>query len=201
LLPKARDGADLRQLDHWLEALEAQHGFPRGSIKVLALITETAQAVLSGSTFTAPPARVIGYTWGAEDLAADVGASANRAADGEFEFTFRLARSSCLLVAAAAGIAAYDTTDTEFRDVAAVERRAQASRRDGFAGKLAIHPAQLAAIHAAFTPTSDEVTWARRVIELMSVVGGQGAVALDGRMIDRPHVKQAERILAALERS
>ena len=200
VLPKARSGADLHRLDHWLEALEEQHGLEYGSIKVLALITETANAVLSGASFTTPPARVIGYTWGAEDLAADVGASANRTADGEFEFTFRLARSSCLLMAAAAGIAAYDTTDIEFRDVAAVERRAQASRRDGFVGKLAIHPAQLAAIHAAFTPTSDEVTWARRVIELMSAEGGQGAVALNGRMIDRPHVRQAERILAALER-
>jgi citrate lyase subunit beta/citryl-CoA lyase len=200
VLPKARSGADLHRLDHWLEALEVQHGLAYGSIKVLALITETANAVLSGASFTTPPARVIGYTWGAEDLAADVGASANRTADGEFEFTFRLARSSCLLMAAAAGIAAYDTTDIEFRDLAAVERRAQASRRDGFVGKLAIHPAQLAAIHAAFTPTSDEVTWARRVIELMSAEGGQGAVALNGRMIDRPHVRQAERILAALER-
>jgi citrate lyase subunit beta / citryl-CoA lyase len=200
VLPKARNGADLLRLDHWLEALEAQHGHPCGSIKVLALITETANAVLSGLSFTTPPARVIGYTWGAEDLAADVGASANRSADGEFEFTFRMARSSCLLMAAAAGIAAYDTTDIELRDVAAVEHRAQASRRDGFVGKLAIHPAQLAPIHAAFTPTSDEVAWARRVVELMSAAGGQGAVALDGRMIDRPHVKQAERILAALER-
>ena len=200
VLPKARSGADLHRLDHWLEALEEQHGLEYGSIKVLALITETANAVLSGASFTTPPARVIGYTWGAEDLAADVGASANRTADGEFEFTFRLARSSCLLMAAAAGIAAYDTTDIEFHDVAAVERRAQASRRDGFVGKLAIHPAQLAPIHTAFTPTSDEVTWARRVVELMSAAGGQGAVALDGRMIDRPHVKQAERILAALER-
>jgi citrate lyase subunit beta/citryl-CoA lyase len=200
VLPKARHGDDLQRLDHWLEALEAQHGHPCGSIKVIALITETANAVLSGSSFTTPPARVVGYTWGAEDLAADVGASANRTADGEFEFTFRLARSSCLLMAAAAGIAAYDTTEIEFRDIAAVERRAQASRRDGFVGKLAIHPAQLAPIHAAFTPADDEVAWARRVIEQMSAAGGQGAVALDGRMIDRPHVKQAERILAALER-
>jgi citrate lyase subunit beta/citryl-CoA lyase len=200
VLPKARHGADLHQLDHWLEALEAQHGQPRGSVKVIALITETAQAMLDAASFASPPARVIGYTWGAEDLAAEVGASANRTAAGDFEFTFLLARSTCLLMAAAAGIAAYDTTDIEFRDVAAVERRAQAARRDGFAGKLAIHPAQLAAVHSAFTPSSDEVSWARRVIELMSAAGGQGAVALDGRMIDRPHVKQAERILAALER-
>lgn len=198
VLPKARTGADLQQLDHWLEALEAQHGHAQGSIKVIALITETAQAVLSGSTFITPPARVVGYTWGAEDLAADVGASANRSADGEFEFTFRMARAHCLLIAAAAGVAAYDTTDTEFKDTAAVERRAQAGRRDGFSGKLAIHPAQLEPIHKAFAPTAEEIAWARKVIELMS--GAAGAVALDGRMIDRPHVQQAERILAALDR-
>jgi len=198
VLPKARTGADLYRLDHWLEALEAQHGLAQGSIKVIALITETAQAMLSASTFMQPPARVVGYTWGAEDLAAAVGASANRDVDGEFEDTFRLARAQCLLAAAAAGISAYDTTDTEFRDTAAVERRAQAARRDGFVGKLAIHPAQLAPIHAAFAPTAAEIAWARKVLELMS--GAAGAVALDGRMIDRPHVQQAERILAALER-
>jgi citrate lyase subunit beta/citryl-CoA lyase len=198
VLPKARSGADLRQLDHWLEALEIQHDLERGSIRVLALITETAGAVLSGSTFTQPPARVVGYTWGAEDLAADVRASANRTNDGEFEFTFRLARAQCLLVAAAAGVDAYDTTDVEFKDTPSIERRAQAARRDGFVGKLAIHPAQLAAIHAAFAPTTDEVNWARRVLELMT--GATGAVALDGRMIDRPHVQQAARILAAYER-
>ena len=93
--------------------------------------------MLSASTFMQPPARVVGYTWGAEDLAAAVGASANRNADGGFEDTFRLARAQCLLAAAAAGIGAYDTTDTEFKDTAAVERRAQAARRDGFVGKLA----------------------------------------------------------------
>jgi len=201
VLPKARSGADLQRLDHWLEALEAQHSLPRGSIKVIALVTETASAVLNAASFSDPPGRVIGYSWGAEDLAADVGASANRTADGEFEYTFRLARSTCLLMAAAAGIAALDTTDIEFRDTAAVERRAHSARRDGFSGKLAIHPAQLAPIHAAFAPTADEVHWARRVIELMNAAQGPGAVALDGKMIDRPHVRQAERILAALERS
>jgi citrate lyase subunit beta/citryl-CoA lyase len=201
MLPKARSGADLQALDHWLEALEAQHGLVRGSIKVIALVTETAAAMLNAASFSNPPGRVVGYSWGAEDLAADVGASANRTTDGEFEFTFRLARSSCLLMAAAAGVAALDTPDIEFRDMAAVERRAQAARRDGFSGKLAIHPAQLAPIHAAFAPSEDEVRWARRVLELMSTANGPGAVALDGKMIDRPHVQQAERILAALQRS
>jgi citrate lyase subunit beta/citryl-CoA lyase len=200
ILPKARSGADLELLDQWLVALEAEHRFAAGSIKVIALITECAQAVLNVATFGIAPARVTGYSWGAEDLAADIGASANRTDDGEFEFTFRLARASCLLAAAAAGIAAVDTTDIEFRDVAAVERRARASRRDGFVGKLAIHPAQIAPIHAAFSPSGAEVEWARRVVSLLADSHGQGAVALDGKMIDRPHLRQAQRILAALER-
>jgi citrate lyase subunit beta/citryl-CoA lyase len=197
VLPKARSGADLARLDHWLEALEAQHGLAPGSVRVIALVTETAAALVDAASFATPPARVLGYSWGGEDLAAAVGASANRGADGEFEFTFRVARAACLLMAAAAGVAAFDTTDIEFKDAGAVERRAGAARRDGFAGKLAIHPAQLAAIHAAFTPTEEELAWARRVVAAMSEAQGRGAVALDGRMIDRPHVLQAERILAA----
>ncbi|MCE3285334.1 MAG: CoA ester lyase [Steroidobacteraceae bacterium] len=197
VLPKARHLADLRRLDHWLEALEAAHGLRAGSIQVVALVTETAQAVLNGAEFAAPPARVVGYTWGAEDLAAEVGASANRSADGEFEHLYRLARASCLLMAAAAGVAAIDTTDVEFRDVAAVERRARTARRDGFVGKLAIHPAQVAPIHAAFSPSSEELAWARRVVEALAQPSSAGAVAIDGRMIDRPHLRQAERILAA----
>lgn len=197
VLPKARSGADLERLDHWLEVVEAGHGWERGSIRVIALVTETAQALLQGASFARPPARVLGYSWGAEDLAAEVGAAANRDAEGEFEHTFRLARASCLLMAAAAGVAPIDTTDVEFRDAAAVGRRAQAARRDGFVGKLAIHPAQVAPIHAAFSPTAAEIDWARRVVAALADAPGQGAVALDGRMVDRPHLKQAERILAA----
>jgi citrate lyase subunit beta/citryl-CoA lyase len=196
VLPKARTVDDLWRLDHWLEALETTHGLAAGSIPLIALVTETAHTVLHAAGFASPPKRVTGYTWGAEDLAADVGATANRRPDGEYEDVYRLARSSCLLMAAAAGVQAIDTTDVEFRDAAAVERRARASRRDGFTGKLAIHPAQVAPIHAAFTPTPDEIAWARRVVEALSGPSGAGAVAIDGRMIDRPHLKQAERILS-----
>jgi citrate lyase subunit beta/citryl-CoA lyase len=199
VLPKARNLADLQRLDHWLEALETGHGLQVGSIKVIALVTETAHAVLNGADFAAPPARVVGYTWGAEDLAADVGASANRSADGEYEHLYRLARASCLLMAAAAGIAAIDTTDVEFRDVEAVERGARAARRDGFVGKLAIHPAQVAPIHTAFSPSPEETAWARRVVEALAQPLSAGAVAIDGKMIDRPHLRQAERILAMAE--
>ena len=201
VLPKACDGADVHHVDHWLEALEARCGYERGSIGLLPLITESAGALLKAASFTGLPGRVAGLTWGAEDLAADVGASANRTGDGEFELTFAMARSFCLLAAAAAGVPAFDTIDTEFRDVAAVERRARASRRQGFLGKLAIHPAQVAPIHAAFQPTLEEVAWAERVVAAFRTSPGAGAVAFEGGMLDRPHLRQAERILATAARS
>lgn len=196
VLPKARSGDDVRRADHWLEALEARAGLAPGSIGVLPLITESAGALLKVATFAPLPLRTLGLTWGAEDLAADVGASANRSPDGEYELTYALARSYCLLAAAAAGLPAFDTIDTEFRDLAAVERRARASRRQGFVGKLAIHPAQVAPIHAAFSPTAEEIAWAERVMAAFESAPGAGAVAFEGGMLDMPHRRQAERILA-----
>jgi citrate lyase subunit beta/citryl-CoA lyase len=197
VLPKARDGGDVERAHHWLESLEARSGLDSGSIGLLPLITESAGALLRAASFTSLPARVTGLTWGAEDLAADIGAAGNRTADGEYELTFALARSFCLLAAAAAGVPAFDTIDTDFRDAAAIERRARASRRQGFAGKLAIHPAQIAPIHAAFTPTPDEIARAERVVEAFRAAPGAGAVAFEGSMLDKPHLRQAERILAA----
>jgi citrate lyase subunit beta/citryl-CoA lyase len=197
VLPKARDGADVHRVDHWLEMLEARGGYVHGGIGLLPLITESAGALLKAASFTGLPARVTGLTWGAEDLAADVGASANKGDDGEYELTFAMARSFCLLAAAAAGVPAFDTVDVEFRDAAAVERRARSSRSQGFVGKLAIHPAQVAPIHAAFTPTAEEIAWAQRVVAAFRAAPGVGALAFDGGMLDRPHLRQAERILAA----
>jgi citrate lyase subunit beta/citryl-CoA lyase len=200
MLPKARNGADVERASHWLESLEARAGLEPGSIGLVPLITESAGAVLNAASFTKLPARVRGLTWGAEDLAADVGALANRKADGEFEFTYAYARSMCLLASAAAGVVAIDTVDTEFRDAAAIERRARESRRQGFAGKMAIHPAQIAPIHAAFSPSADEIEWAGRVLAAFRAAPDSGALSLDGRMLDKPHIRQAERILAAAAR-
>jgi len=197
LLPKPRDGADVHRASHWLEAHEARCGYARDSVALIPLITESAAALLKAASFVDLPARVAGLTWGAEDLAADLGASGNKSADGEYEFTYQLARSMCLLAAAAAGVPAIDTIDTEFKDGVAIERRARAARRQGFAAKLAIHPAQVAPIHAAFTPTADELRWAERVIEAFAAAPGSGAVAFEGGMLDKPHLRQAERLLAA----
>jgi len=200
VLPKARDGADVHRVDHWLEVLEARFGFGTGSIGLLPLITESAGALLKAGSFTDLPARVRGLTWGAEDLAADIGALANKGADSEYELTYAMARSFCLLAAAAAGVPAIDTIDTDFRDIDAIERRARASRRQGFAGKLAIHPAQVAPIHAAFSPTAEEVARAERVLAAFRAAPGAGAVAFEGGMLDKPHLRQAERTLAAVRR-
>jgi citrate lyase subunit beta/citryl-CoA lyase len=200
VLPKARDGDDVHRVDHWLEVLEARFGFARGSIGLLPLITESAGALLKAASFTGLPDRVKGLTWGAEDLAADVGALGNKSADGEYELTYAMARSFCLLAAAAAGVPAFDTVDIEIRDVAAVERRARASRRQGFVGKLAIHPAQVAPIHSAFSPTAEEIAWAERVVAAFDAAPGVGALAFEGGMLDKPHLRQAERILATVRR-
>jgi citrate lyase subunit beta / citryl-CoA lyase len=196
MLPKARDGADVERASQWIGDLEARHGMAPESVRLIALITESAAAVLNARTFTTPPARVRGYTWGAEDLAADLGALSNRTSDGEFDAAYVHARTMCLLTAAAAGVEAIDTVDTDIRDTVAIERRARDSRRQGFVGKLAIHPVQIEPIHAAFRPTPAEVEWADRVLEAFRVAPDAGALSLDGRMLDKPHIRQAERIVA-----
>jgi citrate lyase subunit beta/citryl-CoA lyase len=198
LLPKARNGGDVRRLDHWLEVLETAHGFDVGSIRVIPLITESASAVLNAASFAPAPARVLGLTWGAEDLAADLGSLGNKDANGDYEPPYEVASTMCLYAAAAAGAWAIDTVDTETKDMAAVERRARASRRAGYVAKLAIHPAQIPAIHAAFTPTAEEIDWAERVLAAFRDSNGQGALQLDGKLLDRPHLRQAERILASV---
>ncbi len=196
MLPKPRNAEDLWRADHWLEALEARLGMKPGVTRLLPLITESAMAMLSLPGFAVAPARVTGFTWGAEDLAADIGALGNRNEAGQFDHVFELARSGCLLSAAAAGVAAIDTIDPEIRDLAAVETRARESRRKGFTAKLAIHPSQIEPIHAAFTPSAAEIHWARRVLDAFAASPGHGTVALDGRMLDRPHQRQAEQILS-----
>ncbi|MFO1407446.1 MAG: CoA ester lyase [Steroidobacteraceae bacterium] len=201
MLPKARDGADVLQASHWIEALEAREGVEPGSTGLIPLITESAGAVLAINTFASLPPRVGALTWGAEDLAADIGALSNRTTGGEFDPVYAHARTMCLYAAAAAGVPAIDTVDTEIRDAAAVERRARDSRRQGYTGKMAIHPAQIAPIHAAFRPSEAEVDWARKVLEAFRAAPGAGALSLDGRMLDKPHIRQAERILAAAARN
>ena len=199
--PKTDTPADVRRLSNWLDAFEAAHGITPGSIGILPVATETARAPFALGDFAdARLERLHGLTWGAEDLATALGASTNRAASGEWAFTYQLARSLCLLAARAAGVEAVDTLYVDFRDDAGLAAACRAARAEGFTGRLAIHPAQVPIINAGFLPSPAEVAHAERVLAAFAAAPGSGTVGLDGRMIDVPHLKQAERLLAQSRR-
>jgi citrate lyase subunit beta/citryl-CoA lyase len=200
VLPKADSAAEVATLANYLSALEVAAGWAEGKTKIMVVATETPGALFTlGSYATAGP-RLAALTWGAEDLAAALGAAGNRVAGGGYEFTYLLARSLCLAGAAAAGVAPIDTVFTDFRDLAGLEAEARAARRAGFVGKLAIHPDQADIINRAFTPDAAEIAHAERVVAAFAAGPGMGVVGIDGKMIDMPHLKQAKRILAAASR-
>jgi citrate lyase subunit beta/citryl-CoA lyase len=196
MLPKCGGADDLRALDHHLEALETACGLPVGGIGVLPIVSETAASVLALPGMAAAARRVIGFCFGAEDLSADLGI-APRHPDLSYPAAIAHARAAVLLAAAAAGVPALDTPWPDPRDPAGLAREAAAAAADGFSGKLCIHPDQLGAVHAAFTPHPDRVAWARRVQDGFRANPQSGVFVLDGKMIDRPHLKLAERILGA----
>ncbi|MCG2840944.1 CoA ester lyase [Sandaracinobacter sp. RS1-74] len=195
--PKTNDPEDVRRLSHYLDALEAAHGLERGHVKIIPVATETAIAPFTLGRFaSAGLSRLLGLTWGAEDLAAAVGASTNVDASGQWDFTYRMVRSMCLLAAHAAGVQALDTLYVDFRDEEGLRASCRIARAQGFTGRIAIHPAQVAAINESFMPSPAEVEHARRVLEAFAASPGAGTVGLDGKMIDIPHRKQAEKLLA-----
>lgn len=198
-LPKAEGAADITQLHHYLTALEAAHGIPQGRTLIAALVTETAAAMFRTGDYagTYPGSeRLVAMSWGAEDLSSALGAREQRRPDGEYAHTYEMARSLCLIGASAAGVAAIETVQPEFRDLPALEARARAVRAAGFRGMLAIHPAQVDPINAAFTPSAEELAHARAVVQAFADHPGAGVVALDGAMLDRPHLVLAQRLLA-----
>lgn len=194
MLPKANGRADVELLDHYLSALEVSAGIDQGSTKIIVLVTETAEAMFTTGTYQGAP-RVVAMTWGAEDLADAVGASENRNPDGSYGFTYELARSLCLLGAAAAGVAPIDTIHGDFRDLAGLRKRAEKVRRDGYRGMLAIHPDQVDVINAAFTPTEEELAAAQEIVDLFAANPGVGAIGHQGSMLDRPHLARAQALL------
>ena len=194
MLPKAGGRADVERLDHYLSAFEAANGIDQGATRVIVLVTETAGAMFTTGDYRDAP-RVVALTWGAEDLADAVGASTNRDDDGGYGFTYELARSLCLLGAAAAGVAAIETIQGDFRDLDGLRRRAEKVRRDGYRGMLAIHPAQVEVINHAFSPGEDEIAEAQAVVDLFAANPGSGAIAHKGAMLDRPYLARAERLL------
>lgn len=200
MLPKARGRQDTEVLDHYLSALEVANGIEQGTTRVLVLVTETAEGMLNTGVYKDAP-RVIALSWGAEDLADDLGASENRNPDGSYGFTYELARSMCLLGAAAAGVAAIETIQGDFKDLDGLRRRAEKVRRDGYRGMLAIHPAQVDVINDAFTPSEEELAAAQEIVDLFAANPGVGTIGYKGAMLDRPHLARAKNLLAQAGRS
>jgi citrate lyase subunit beta/citryl-CoA lyase len=194
MLPKVRGRADVEVLDHYLSALEVAAGSERGSTQVIVLVTETAEGMFTTGSYAGAP-RVVAMTWGAEDLADAIGASENRNADGSYGFTYEMARSFCLLGAAAAGVAAIETIHGDFRDEAGLYKRAEQVRRAGYRGMLAIHPAQVEVINRAFTPGAEELAAAQEIVALFAANPGAGTIGYKGAMLDRPHLARAQALL------
>jgi citrate lyase subunit beta/citryl-CoA lyase len=195
LLPKAGSGADIQDLSARIAVHEAEAGLEIGKVKIHALMTETAGGMLAAGSFAAKSERLTALAWGAEDLAADIGASSNKDEHGVYTDVFRLARSLAILAAANSRVDAIDTVFTDFRDMDGLDTECRAAVRDGFSGKMAIHPDQVAVINRAFTPPPEDVERAVRILALFAAAGPDaGVLSLDGKMIDRPHLRQAERV-------
>lgn len=202
VLPKCASAADVAALAQRLDAWEALEARTLGGLwrrtRILPIVTETPGALFTlGSYAQAPSDRLAGLTWGAEDLSAAVGAETNRGPGGGYTDLCRLARALCLAGAAAAGAPAIETVYPDLQDIEGLAAYAAQGRREGFCGMLALHPAQVAPINRAFTPSAEALEQARRIVDLFEAAPGSGVLAMDGRMIDAPHLAQARRILAA----
>jgi citrate lyase subunit beta / citryl-CoA lyase len=196
MLPKCTSGRDVARVDAYLSALEARDDVQPGSLRILPIVTESGAAIFElGSYAKEAGSRLCGMMWGGEDLATDIGASANRA-DGRYTAPFELARSLCLFGATAAGVPAIDAVYTDFRDVDGLRLEAQASVAAGYSAKAAIHPGQVQTINDVFTPTDEALRQANAIVAAFAQQPGAGAVNIGGRMFDRPHLTAAQRIIA-----
>lgn len=196
MVPKAQGPDQVRMIAAEIYELEQKHGLPNGHTKILPLVSETPRAALTIAAYAdAPMPRLAGLTWGAEDLGAELGASRKRDEAGGWTDAFRYVRAQTLLVAHAAGVWAVDTLHADFRDEDGLRRAALAAKGDGFAGMLAIHPAQVPVINAAFAPSEAELAEAQAIVAAFAESPGAGTLQLNGRMIDQPHLKQAKALL------
>jgi citrate lyase subunit beta/citryl-CoA lyase len=200
MLPKTVGGPDVAHLGAKLAVREAEFGLEDGVTRIIPIATETARGVFALATLAGSSQRLSGITWGGEDLSADIGAEANRGSDGLYTDPYRVARALTLLAATAAEVDAIDTVYTNFRDLEGLAAECREARRDGFVAKMAIHPAQVAVINEAFTPSAEAVGWARTVIDAFAAQPDAGVVAVDGEMLDRPHLTRAERLMRRIER-
>lgn len=199
MLPKCAAGRDVTHVHAMLRVAEAENGLADESTRIAVIATETAGALFQLGTYYNCSSRLTALAWGAEDLSADLGAEANRRVDGTYTDPYRLARTLTLAGAAHANVLAIDTVFTDFRDLDGLRAEAGTARRDGFSGKLAIHPAQVPIINEVFTPSAAAIERAKRVVAAFAEIDDAGVASLDGKMIDRPHLRQAERILGRMK--
>ena len=197
LIPKVNGAADLERIGHYLDALEAKAGMAPGSVKFAIVATETPKAMFTLGSYAPAHPRLIALTWGAEDLSAALGATDNKESDGSWTAPYEFARTACLFAASAAEVLAIDTIYVDFRDSEGLERDCRRSRRDGFVGRLAIHPDQVATINRCYAPSEAEVAHARKIVAAFDANPGSGALGVDGKMVDLPHLKAARKILAS----
>ncbi len=194
VLPKSRSGEDVGRLALWLEAFEAANGARLGATEIVVVATETAESIFGLGSYKDCSPRLKGLMWGAEDLAASLGSTEN-GSGGQFHSPFRLARDMCLMAAAAANVAAIDTVYTDIDNLAGLELETRTARRDGFSAKALIHPKHVDIVNTAFEPTAAERAWAEKVVAAFAGNQALGTFKLDGKMIDKPHLRTARRIL------
>jgi citrate lyase subunit beta / citryl-CoA lyase len=197
MIPKADGATDIVRVATELDRLEAAAHMAVGSVSIVVVATETATAMFNLGSYAPPHPRLVGLTWGAEDLAAAIGATANKEDSGEWTFPYQVARAQCLFAATAAGVFALDTLYADFRDLEGLERDCLRARRDGFAGRIAIHPDQVATINRCFAPSAEQIAEARRIVDAFAAQPEAGTLGIDGKMYDIPHLKAAQKTLAS----
>lgn len=195
VLPKSEHGSHVTELAALLSKLEVESGLSEGSTRITAIITETAVGVLNAGTYHRASKRLEAVTWGAEDLSADIGSLRRRKPDGSYTDLFRHARVQTLLGAVAAGVQPLDTVYPDFRDEAGFEQECEDAMQDGFTGKMAIHPAQVHIINRIFSPSAQDIENATAIVDAFEKAGNPGVLAVDGQMLDRPHLRKAQRLL------
>lgn len=197
VIPKAEGAHDIARIAEALDALEAQAGMTVGTTQIVVVATETPTAMFNLASYTPPHPRLAALTWGGEDLAAAVGATSNKDENGDWTFPYQLARTQCLFAAASASVAPLDTLYADFRDAEGLERNCRMARRDGFTGRLAIHPDQVAIINRCFAPSEREIAEAQAIVDAFAAQPDAGTLGINGKMVDRPHLKAALRTLAS----
>ena len=198
LIPKANGASDIDRIGHYLDALEEKSGMDVGTVKIAVVATETPAAMFNLGSYAPAHPRLVGLTWGAEDLSAAIGATNNKDADGNWTEPYVQARNLCLYAASNAGVAPLDTLFADFRDAEGLERDCRRARRDGFTGRIAIHPDQVATINRCFSPSEEQIVEARKIVAAFAAQPDAGTLGIDGKMYDIPHLKAAQRTLAAI---